>query len=107
MKKPTLDFKPMFFVLDRTSKWLMAVREYDWHPGRDYFYAFKGVYINWTGPEYGWTIWPAYFNKQELAEYPDAYDITKDETYAFEWAYDNSTFPPIKEKVRVADFPAY
>ena|ERR1700733_15977833 len=107
MQKPTLDFAPMFYILDRSCKWVIAVREYDWHPGRDYFYAFKGVAIAWQGEVHNWQVWPVYLNKQELAEYPTNYDLTKNYEEAIEWAYDNSRFPPIKEKVRAADFPAY
>lgn len=107
MQNPTLDFNPLFFIMDKSCKWVMAVKKYDWDKSGEFFYAFKGVYIAWQGEVHGWQIWPAYMNKQDLAEYPTNYDLTKNFEEALAWAYDNSRFPPAKEKVRAADFPAY
>ena len=105
MENFSLDFKPMFFILDIDNKRIMAVREYDWHPGRDYFYAFKGTYILWDEQDMGWRKWPAYMNKQELAEFPTQYDMTKDEDFALEWILDDVKYPRVTQHERAENFP--
>lgn len=101
-RAPALDFEPLFFVLDKKCKWVMAVRVED-------KYELRGVFIAYQGTEHGYQVWPACMGKSSLLEYSPTYEFTKNQDEAIRWAYDHSGLPDTNnvQRERIEDFPAY
>jgi hypothetical protein len=103
---PILDFKPLFYILDKCQNTVLAAREQD-------RYEVKGVYVRYLFPIKEWEIWPACFNNQEPWEFPDRYEIISDEHEAWFFAEALSTAKPLNDEQcllqypRAADFPKY
>lgn len=100
-KIPTLNFAPLFYILDKACKWVMVVEKEDQ-------YEYKGIYIAYYGYN-KWQTWPACKNKQHLREYPASFKTTKSKDEAINWAYHNRHLPDTQDVSRERDpnFPKY
>lgn len=105
MSEPILDFKPLFFILDRCQNTVLAAKKQDKH-------EVIGVYIKYL--ENGeWKIWPANFNNQLPCEFPDRFEFVNDEQEAWLFAVVMCTAQPLPDDwclekyPRAEDFPSY
>ena len=97
---PVFDFTPLYYILDKQCKWVMAVR-------KEEKYELKGVYF--AIYDSGWEIWPACKNKQQPYEYSSDMDLTKDFDDAIKHAIIYRNKPNTQDvlRERVEGYPVY
>lgn len=101
-----LDFKPIFFILDKCQLTVLAAKKQD-------KYEVSGVYLRLNRVSNKWDMWTANFNNQLPWEFPERFIITKDEQEAWLFAEVLSTANPLphdwclKKFPRATDFPKY
>jgi hypothetical protein len=76
---PVLEFKPLFYILDKCQHTVLAAKKQD-------RYEVSGMYVRFDKDKNDWKIWPANFNNQAPWEFPDRYEITKNEEEAWYFA---------------------
>lgn len=105
-ENPVLDFKPLFYILDKCQHTVLAAKKQD-------RYEVSGMYVRFDMRKDDWEIWPANFNNQAPWEFPDRYEFTKDEDYAWLFAVAMSPAKPLDDCTclerypRAEDFPKY
>lgn len=103
---PILDFKPLFYILDKCQLTVLAAREQD-------RYEVKGVYVKMKKKTKEWEIWPACLNNQAPWEFPDRYEIIGDAEEAWLFAVIMCLAQPLddchclEKYPRAEDFPKY
>lgn len=104
MKDPKLNFKPLFYILDKCKGIALAAEKQD-------KYEVSGKYVKYT--KKAWKIWPANLNNQLVNEFPTRFEITKDEQEAWFFCAAMSAGSSIPQDLclelypRAEDFPKY
>lgn len=103
-KDPVLDFKPLFYILDKCKNRVLAAKRQD-------KYEISGLYVKCYKKK--WEMWPANFNSQLPSEFPERFDITMDEEEAwlfaviFSWVKEMPEDWCLEKFPRAKDFPIY